>query len=439
MGVSTGQSADEVRLRRTSGPPLTGAWAWAVSALLVAGALAASRLHGEDLMVYRAGARVFAEHPADLYARVLPLDDGRALPFTYPPFAAFAMLPLAFLPQWAATVVNAGAGLALLWLVCRDFAPRLAAVLPERVRPWCTAPLLLGVLCWTAPFRDSFNFGQINIIVFGLVYLACTRLGLGFLAGVVLGLLGGVKLTPLALGLVPLAWGRWKMVLGIFTGFAGSLLLLMAVAPGLSKQYWLQVIRDPSRVGGIGYFDNISFEGVVARLLTDMKGVWFLGVLVIVALTLMALMGLRGRLDLPAQLGLGATAMLLISPISWTHHATWLPLMVYGWLCVGRVTGRLRWAFAVVSAMIVIVMGVGFRGIGWDSVPYDLFSVHPWAKIVACVPAALMLLGTCFAFSAVLTMRGRPGLFEVPRTLVPRTLLRRSRRPEPIPSSEISE
>lgn len=434
MGVSTGQRADAVRLRRTPGAPHSGAWVWVLSAVLVAGALTASRLHGQDLMVYRAGARAFVENPSGLYAPVLPLDDGHFLPFTYPPFAALVMLPLAFLPQWAATVVNVGASLGLLWLVCRDFAPRLAAVLPEPVRPWCTAPLLLGVLCWTSPFRDSFGFGQINIIVFGLVYLACTRLGLGFLAGVVLGLLGGVKLTPLALGLVPLAWGRWKTVLGMFTGFAGSLLLSAAVAPGLSKQYWLQVIRDPSRVGGIGYFDNVSLEGVIARLGTDMKGVWFLGVLVVVALTLMALMGLRGRIDLPAQLGLGATAMLLISPISWTHHATWLPVMVYGWLCVGKVTGRLRWAFAALSGIIVIVMGVGFRGIGWDTVPYDLFSVHPWARIVACIPAALMLFGTCCAFAAVLTMRGRPGLFEVPRTL-----LRRSRRPDPVPSSEISE
>src|SRR5215469_6331567 len=49
-----------------------------------------------DLDVYRAGATVFL-HGGDLYAHLPTLAHGHALPFTYPPFAAVAFVPLALL------------------------------------------------------------------------------------------------------------------------------------------------------------------------------------------------------------------------------------------------------------------------------------------------------------------------------------------------------
>lgn len=388
--------------------------AWVIGLVLVLGGLLTFDLHGVDLHVYRAGAKRFLETPALLYAPGLTQENGYQLPFTYPPFAAWLMGPLALMSQPVAMTFMTVLSLGLLYLVMRDFAPRFATVLPSRWASLCHPMLFTGLMCWLAPFRDSIMFGQINIILFALVYLACVHLGLGFWAGVVVGLFGGIKLTPLALGLVPFAWGKWRMLLGMAAGFFGTILLMAWMTPGLTKEYWLVVLRDPSRVGGIGYFDNISFEGVIARFGFDMKGIWFLAVLVLSALGLMALSGLRGHLDIPAQLGIGAAVMLAISPISWSHHATWLPLMVYALLSVAQYTGRLVRTQTALAVAMTLLFGTGFRIFAWDSAEMaPVIAALHW-RIVASLPLVCLVSLIVLVFTATVSMPNRHGIFELP-------------------------
>ncbi|GAA1351868.1 glycosyltransferase 87 family protein [Falsarthrobacter nasiphocae] len=391
-------------------------WAgWCIGAVLLLAGLAVSTLHGTDLMAYRSGARAFLENPAGLYEGALPLEDGRSLPFTYPPFSALIMVPLALLPYHVAMAAMTTTSVVGLFLVCRDLAPRVAALVPASAQWVCTAPLLTGIAAWLGPIRDSFAFGQINIIVFSAVYLACVRWGLGAAAGVVVGIMGGIKLTPLALGLLPLVWGRWKMLVGMAAGFAGTIAAMMLVAPGVTRQYWFEVLRDPSRVGGIGYYDNISFEGVTARFGMDMKGLWFLGAVCLIALGLMALLGLRGRGDLPSQISLASAVMLFISPISWAHHAVWILVILYGCVVLPRETGRYKRSFAVLAVVIFLVLGVGLRVLGWDSADAGPITSQPWAKVVASIPALCLAAYVVLAFLTAVRLPDRPRLFELPQ------------------------
>ncbi len=387
---------------------------WAAGLVLIGLALWASTLHGTDLKVYRAGVHMLLENPERVYAPGLEYAPGKSLPFTYPPFAALLMVPLGLLSFPVANGLHAALSVGLLYLVCRDFAPRAASLLPERWARFCTPVLLTALACWTGPFRDSLAMGQINIPLFAVIYLACARWGLGVLAGAAIGLAGAVKLTPLALGLVPLARGRWRMLGGIAAGFLVPTLLAWWAMPGLSRQFWLSAVRDPARVGGVGYWDNISFEGVLARFGMDMKGIWFLASVALVFLVFAALSGLRGRLDMPAQLGLAASAMLAVSPISWSHHATWFGLIVYAWVSVARSTGRCRAALSAVAGFFGVFMGIGMPVFHWAAAQIPGAEGSLAWKIFASMPALALVVGGVLSFRAILTMPGRPGLFGRP-------------------------
>jgi len=54
-----------------------------------------------DLDVYRLGSTAML-HGQALYGTLPPTGDGQLLLFTYPPFAAIVLAPLAVLPYWAA-------------------------------------------------------------------------------------------------------------------------------------------------------------------------------------------------------------------------------------------------------------------------------------------------------------------------------------------------
>ncbi len=381
---------------QTHTPALHRVLQWALGLSLLCVTLMICGLDAVDLRVYRAGAIQFLRDSSRLYAPGLPVEGAPSLPFTYPPFAAFIMTPLAVIPVKAAIAGMTALSLVLLYLVMRDLGPRLAALLPSALR-WFTAPIVLtGLVSLTGPYRDSIGFGQINIILFSSIYLACRRWGLGFAAGVVVGLFAGIKLTPLALGLVPLAQQRWRMIAGMAAGFAGSAALMFALAPALSRQYWFEILRDPSRIGGIGYFDNISIEGVLARLDADSKPLWLGLSMVVIAVTLLALWRLRGVLDVPSQLGLGSACMLLISPISWSHHAAWLPVIVYAMLFLGSQSGRGRAVFTGLAVWLVVLLGFGVRAYGKLVGNPDEMASPAWT-LFSCLPALTLaaLLGAC--------------------------------------------
>ena len=92
-----------------------------VLVLVVAAAVAAALRGGfTDLLVYQYGGRAVLDG--------LPLyesgDPVTGLPFTYPPFAAVVMVPLALLPAWLAAALWTGASVGALAAVVVGGTPR---------------------------------------------------------------------------------------------------------------------------------------------------------------------------------------------------------------------------------------------------------------------------------------------------------------------------
>src|SRR4051812_21369538 len=75
-----------------------------------------------DLRVYRMGGSILLDH-ASWYAALLP---GTDLPFTSPPFAAVAMVPLAALPWQVAVVAWTTVSVLCLAMIWRSSLPASA-------------------------------------------------------------------------------------------------------------------------------------------------------------------------------------------------------------------------------------------------------------------------------------------------------------------------
>ena len=109
-----------------------------------------------DLEVYRHGGESVLVHVSP-YATDDPV---YGYPFTYPPFAALAMTPLAWLPGWLAAAVWTGASAGCL-------AATVVVVRRSLGRP-CSGAFLV-VACALAlalePVWQNYVFGQINLIL----------------------------------------------------------------------------------------------------------------------------------------------------------------------------------------------------------------------------------------------------------------------------------
>ena len=128
------------------------------------------------------------------------------------------------------------------------------------------AILLLG------PWRDTFDFGQINIILMGLILADFALYGkarageIRWPAGLLIGIAAGIKLTPLAFGLYFLVRRDFKALGWMAAGFFGSIALAWAILPTASVTFWTRILPDTGRIGGPAYVDNLSVKGLLLHL-----------------------------------------------------------------------------------------------------------------------------------------------------------------------------
>jgi len=300
-----------------------------------------------DLDVYRLGAEVLLRG-GDLYGPLPETQAGLGLPFTYPPFAAILFVPLALLPMWAANLLLTTATLASTWLVQR---------LVVRGSGWPTALVLPAfVLALTlGPLRETVSFGQVNALLMALIAVDVLA-GRGRpWRGWLVGLAMAIKLTPavfLAYFLVRRDWralGQAALSAVVWTGLG------FAAAPRDSVNYWTSVLFDPSRIGGLAYVSNQSFNGALVRL-TDGDGgglLWFL-LCAAAGLTCLFLIHLQLRAGLvTSALITMATYVLLASPVTWSHHWVWaapaLVVLVERW----RATGAARFLVTAAAGLVI--------------------------------------------------------------------------------------
>ena len=320
---------------------------WLPAALVatVTGYAALARPAGSrlaDLGVYL-GAVDGLRHGRSLY----DFASAAGAPFTYPPFAGLLFWPLGFVPLPAlGTIWTAGTLATLWWLV-------------HRVAPPAAAPMVALAVALSAPVSSNLRFGQVSVFLAALVAADLLVLHGSRAQGVLIGLAAAVKLTPLIF--IPMLWlaGQRRSAVTAAGTFAAATALGVAVLPADSWRYWTTEIRDVSRLGHITAVGNQSLNGALLRLGLTAPArsviVFLVGGAVAAVAVWRAARLARGGDRLAALIVTGAASVVL-SPVSWTHHETWLVLAV---LLPVRRDIRAVWITTVLVIMVLPVTALG--------------------------------------------------------------------------------
>ncbi len=289
-----------------------------------------------DVDVYLAGGSALLQGQ-NLY---VPETGAHNLPYLYTPFAAVLFAPFNYLSTTTVhvvfTIVLVLATAALAYFSLKRFAPKSLAW-----QPLLATAAVFGAAVLLEPVSENFRFGQINLLLGALVVADLVRPASRVPRGVLIGLAAAVKLTPLLFAVYFLGSRRVREGAVIVATFVACSVIGLLAAWRSSIDYWSGAMFDTSGVG-VAFITNQSLNGVASRLADGPQLVPLLVKLAIIsacgAATLVAIYAARnGR----TQLGdlLCGTVILLLSPISWSHHWVWaVPVLV--WLGLGD---RSRW------------------------------------------------------------------------------------------------
>ncbi|MEC5190056.1 MULTISPECIES: glycosyltransferase 87 family protein [unclassified Arthrobacter] len=358
---------------------------------------------GLDFSVYWYGGTILNEAgqaPSDLYRGNIDWAGGPQLPFTYPPFAALLFSLLARVPQGIAlTLFNAaGAGVAL-WVAVRgvrywNAAADWRTTFQAPGNRWAAAVLVLAVLN-LGPWRETLAFGQINILLMGMMALDLLarnqRWMVGFPgSGFLVGIAAGIKLTPLVFGLYFLVRKDWRGLFNMGAGFACTVVLGWLVRPAESLEFWFQILPDTSRIGGAGYVDNLSLKGALLHFGVPEASVTFPWLALSMLVVVLAARIIKAASDQGARVvavSTTALAMLLISPVSWSHHWVWVAAVLPAFAWTLRETPHryrgLRWLMGGVLGVSVMVFLFSPKTIGTALGAEDLNVQTPGLWIMA--------------------------------------------------------
>lgn len=310
-----------------------------------------------DLRVYYGTVHTWAGHGGRIYDYRVP---GTSYGFTYPPFAALAMLSLAAMGRHTAIAASLLVNLASLAVVLRVLAGP-----GWRRHGWFRWSLALCALALFEPLRDTVSFGQVNLVLLALVLGDAWLLGTGRgrWAGAGIGLAAAVKLTPALFIALLLLARRWRAA-----AVAGCVALaatgLAAWAdPGASRFYWTGALWDTSRVGRLDYVSNQSLQGVLARLGEPDRALWAGAVLLVLCGWAWRARRAVAAADWPAAFALTGAAACLVSPVTWVHHLVWLlpSLVVLARAGHPRLAGAL---YAVLCTSVVWLWVRDASGVG---------------------------------------------------------------------------
>ncbi|MGI5215562.1 glycosyltransferase 87 family protein [Plantactinospora sp. CA-290183] len=214
-----------------------------------------------DLHIYYGAVRhLHAGHP--LYDYVAE----NSGPFTYPPFAALVLSPVALLPEG---VVQLG----WLALTCAAVAAIAVAVggalaLARQRRPVAVAAIACALLV-SAPAQSNLRFGQVSVFIVLLALVDAMGLTPARYRGVLVGVAAAVKLTPLLFVVFFLFSRRYRDAGRAVAAFAACAAVGAAVLPADSWTFWTGTFLNTSRVGNLASLGNQSVHGMLLRAGVD--------------------------------------------------------------------------------------------------------------------------------------------------------------------------
>ncbi|RZS30385.1 alpha-1,2-mannosyltransferase [Herbihabitans rhizosphaerae] len=276
-----------------------------------------------DIAVYRAGGQALLDG-IPLYAKDFGTLSGTGYPFTYPPFAAILFVSLAVLP-WvvAAAVVTGGSLLSLCGVTFAVARRRYGRT--SKAAWFAGAATVIGLA--SEPVRETISYGQINLILMALVLADCLLPRTPWPRGMLIGIAAAIKLTPAYFVLFFLPSRQWRPPIVAGVTFVVATLIGWLAAPSATRAYWFGALGETERIGGPSYAGNQSLSGFVHRL--DLDGaalprlLWLLGAAAVTLICWRAVRRARAAGNPTAALLAVATAGLLASPVSWTHHWVW--------------------------------------------------------------------------------------------------------------------
>ncbi len=301
-----------------------------------------------DLSVYRFGAaRVL--HGLDPYS-VGYTGKPDELLFIYPPFAALFFVPLTFVGEHSMDILSLLAMCGLLWYTVQRSLKCLGLNAARGL--WGLTALLVALCAWLEPIRLTAQLGQINLMLLAVVVADLLGLTKSKWAGVGIGIVAGIKLTPAIFIVFLVLIGRVRAAVVATATLLATVILGFAFLPKDSKFYWIErnfddlnrISRDP--------FANTSVHGLLLRLHYPAV----LGVAVVIGLAIAGVVvgATAYRRGYPvlaiAVVGMASTA---VSPFSWSHHWVWfVPLVAHlGYRAYALRSALSAWAMWLLCAL----------------------------------------------------------------------------------------
>jgi alpha-1,2-mannosyltransferase len=295
-----------------------------------------------DMKIYH-GAMVWWAGGNELYGFIAPRT---TLGFTYPPFAGLVMLPMAKVPMLVAGWLNVLASIVVLALILAALLRPIAARAGWSL--WFTVGIAVPLAIAIEPVRETLGYGQVNILLFGLIMADMVALRWrarrgsrrsltdgplrrlwfsGAWAGVGIGLATSVKLTPALFIFYLVVTRQWRAAVTAIGTTIGVTIAAFAIAGRESMTYFTSVLWQTERVGAADMTPNQSLAGLLARLYDSIETpglLWLSFSVLVLALGLSRAAGAHADGDeLTAFTLVGLTAN-VISPISWSHHLVWV-------------------------------------------------------------------------------------------------------------------
>ncbi len=276
-----------------------------------------------DLNVYHGAINYWVRDGGSLYDFVLPFS---TYGYTYPPFAALLMLPLAITPWHLAIVISSITCVAVSVVLIYWLVDPVA-----RRQGWTRWYALALAVCFAAafePLRETFLFGQVNMYLVFVVaadLLLLVSRGSRF-GGVGIGLATAVKLTPGIFIVYLLVTKRWRAAIVASVTAAVATVVAAAVAPDASRVFWTDALWNTDRIGAQAFISNQSMNGAVARLHAADPSTALWAVTVIVIMIAWAVRARRAVAAGDEMTGFALTGIVgcLVSPITWVHHLVWV-------------------------------------------------------------------------------------------------------------------
>lgn len=300
-----------------------------------------------DLDYYRAAVKVVvAQQP--LYA---------ALP--YPPVAVLTIAWLGGFSVLQGNQLWLAMSLVLMLSLVVVLAKRSmqTGVPPERLNRWELAvrASVAGILLlFSTPMDSQLANGQVTLLIISLAFLDLARVLPERFQGVLVGLAGAIKLTPMIFVPYYLVTGQRRQAAVATASFAAATGVGFLMFPADSLFFWSHLGKsdqfgDPTRI------DNLSIHSLLARWVPAIGNSAIVYGLLALVLAGFALWRARQHYQrgewLSSALVVGA-ASVVMAPIGWPHYQVWVMLAGL-WMLLAK-----RWLSVLLGLALFVAYSV---------------------------------------------------------------------------------